>query len=69
MHLPPNAANYARIEKHEDIPDIYAAIQIMTNDSGKVVAYTWNGETYTICTPHGEFKGANVKELDETYFE
>ena len=69
-HNPPeDIKNYSHICKIGDIPDIYGAIQIMIGKSGKVEAYTWNGEALMIYTIHGNVNDATFKKLDKKYFE
>ncbi len=69
-HNPPkDMANYSKINNIKEIPDIYGAIQIMIGASGKVEAYTWNGEALKIYTIHGNVKNATFQNLDKKYFE
>jgi len=49
----------------EDIPFIYDARQLMFNDADSLVAYTWNGETYTVHTSKGEFEGSCLHDLPD----
>ncbi len=54
-----------RVESIEALPYIYDAIQLMYSESDILVAYTWNGEAYTIVTANGEVRGSSFHELSD----
>ena len=58
MSLPFSAAT------KEDIPWLYVAAQLMFDDTGSLIAFTWNGEALTIETRLGEFSGSSFRKLD-----
>lgn len=53
----------------DEIPDIYAAIQVLRDREGTVRAIAWTGESNYIKTLKGEVVGSNVRVLADDYFE
>lgn len=51
-----------------DLPFVYDAIQIVLDVEGRVVAKAWCGETTTIQTIKGSFKGSSLHQLTKTNF-
>jgi len=61
-------SHYTQYQKKEiteisEIPDVYAAVQLLFNKDGGLVAYTRNGETQTIRTITGEYPGDNLNSI------
>lgn len=51
------------------IPWIAGAVQILLDKTGRVTAFTWNGEEQFIHCAEGDWAGASLSLLDETFFE
>ena len=58
----------SRLEKVDDLPDIYSAAQILVGPDGLVAAFTWNGESMWIQSTIGERHGPNLTVLPETFW-
>ena len=65
--LPGEAPDVASYEAA--IPWIAGAVQILLDKTGRVKAFTWNGEEQFIHSTDGDWTGASLSLLDETFFE
>ena len=65
--LPGEAPDVASYEAA--IPWIAGAVQILLDKTGRVKAFTWNGEEQFIHSTDGDWAGASLSLLDETFFE
>jgi hypothetical protein len=53
----------AEVKSLSELPFVYDAIQIMVDVNGIVEAKGWCGETTSISTRHGVYKGSSLNEL------
>ena len=61
----PSGSNYTSART---LPDIYDHVQLAFDTDGRLHAYTWIGETYTVESRSGSIPGSHFKELADSNF-
>jgi len=51
-----------------DLPDVYDCVQLAFDSSGRLHAYTWIGESYTVQTNSRVVKGSHLSRLSPSDF-
>jgi hypothetical protein len=52
----------------DDLPDVYDHVQLAFDANGRVHAYTWIGETYTVEAKNGSVRGSSFSRLSSSDF-
>ena len=50
----------------DQIPNLYAHVQLLLDSRNRLIAYTLNGETTTVVTAVGSFSGSRLMDLDDS---
>jgi len=58
----------ATVQSLDDLPDVYDHVQLAFDNQGRLHAYTWIGETYTVETKNGSVNGSHFAELSPSDF-
>ena len=65
-----DAPTDTNVSKHpatrEQIPYFYAHAQLLLDSKSRLIAYTLMGETTTVVTAVGIFRGSDLRVLDES---
>ena len=58
----------ATVQSLEDLPDVYDHVQLAFDVNGRLHAYTWIGESYTVESTNGSVKGSHFSKLASSDF-
>ena len=58
----------ATVQSLDDLPDVYDHVQLAFDASGRLHAFTWIGETYTVESKSGSVSGSRFSELSSSDF-
>jgi hypothetical protein len=58
----------ATVQSLDDLPDVYDHVQLAFDSEGRLHAYTWIGEAYTVESTSGSVSGSHFRELPDSDF-